>query len=174
MMRIKLAASAAFAAALFGLGVAATSPAHAEAQVGLLSCRSADASSYVIVSNQPFTCVFTPSVGGPQQFYQADIRRVGAQAGFANNTALEWAVFAPSVSVGPGALAGTYGGFSAGAAFGVGVGANGLVGGSGNSFALQPLSFEGQGGALNVVATATQVQLQAVVPMHHRWHHRHH
>jgi Protein of unknown function (DUF992) len=174
MMRIRLAARAAFAAALFGLGVAATTSAHAEAQVGLLSCRSADAASYVIVSNQPFQCVFTPTTGGPAQFYQADIRRFGAQAGFSNNTALEWAVFAPSLSVGPGALAGTYGGFSAGAALGVGVGANGLVGGNGYSFALQPLSFEGQGGALNVVATATEVELQAVIPPHHRWHHRHH
>ncbi len=173
-MRIKLAACAAFAAALFGMGVAATAPAHAEAQVGLLSCRSANAASYVIVSNQPFNCVFTPTSGGPAQYYQANVRRFGAQAGFSNNTALEWAVFAPSLGVGPGALAGTYGGVSAGAAFGVGVGANGLVGGNGNSFSLQPVSFEGQGGALNVVATATEVDLQAVVPMHHRFHHRHH
>jgi hypothetical protein len=174
MMRIKLAVRAAFAAALFGFGLAAITPAHADAQVGLLSCRSADASSYVVVSNQPFNCVFTPSTGGPVQYYQADVRRFGAQAGFANNVALEWAVFAPSLRVGPGALAGSYGGFSAGAAFGVGVGANGLVGGSGNSFALQPVSFEGQGGALNVVATATEVELQPVLPVHHRWHHRHH
>jgi Protein of unknown function (DUF992) len=174
MMRIKLAVRAAFAAALFGFGLAAITPAHADAQVGLLSCRSADSSSYVVVSNQPFNCVFTPSTGGPVQYYQADVRRFGAQAGFANNVALEWAVFAPSLRVGPGALAGSYGGFSAGAAFGVGVGANGLVGGSGNSFALQPVSFEGQGGALNVVATATEVELQPVVPVHHRWHHRHH
>ncbi|HUC52033.1 MAG TPA: DUF992 domain-containing protein [Xanthobacteraceae bacterium] len=173
-MRIRLAACAAFAAALFGMGLAATTPARADTQVGLLSCRSANATSYLVVSNQPFTCVFTPTVGGPVQFYQADIRRFGAQAGFSNNTALEWAVFAPSIGVGPGALAGTYGGFSAGAAFGIGVGANGLVGGSNNSFALQPLSFEGQGGALNVVATATEVDLQAVVPAHHHWHHRHH
>ncbi len=173
-MRIKLAACAAFAAALFGMGVAATAPAHAEAQVGLLSCRSANAASYVIVSSQPFNCVFTPTSGGPAQYYQANVRRFGAQAGFSNNTALEWAVFAPSLGVGPGALAGTYGGVSAGAAFGVGVGANGLVGGNGNSFSLQPVSFEGQGGALNVVATATEVDLQAVVPMHHRFHHRHH
>ena len=162
-MRIRLAVRAAFAAALFGMGVAATTPAHADVQVGLLSCRSADPASYVVVSNQPFHCVFTPSAGGPVQFYQADIRRFGAQAGFSNNVALEWAVFAPSLQLGPGALGGTYGGFSAGAAFGVGVGANGLVGGNGNSFALQPVSFEGQGGALNFVATATQVELQSVV-----------
>jgi Protein of unknown function (DUF992) len=173
MMRIKLAVRAAFAAALFGMGIAATTPAHAEVQVGLLSCRSVNAASYVIVSDQPFNCIFTPSAGGPAQYYQADIRRFGAQAGFSNNVALEWAVFAPGLNLGPGALGGIYGGFSAGAAFGVGVGANGLVGGNGNSFALQPVSFEGQGGALNVVATATQVELHPVVPAHHHWHHHH-
>jgi Protein of unknown function (DUF992) len=174
-MRMKLAVGAAFAAALFGMGVAATTPAHAEVQVGLLSCRSVDAASYVVVSNQPFNCVFTPTTGGPVQFYQADVRRFGAQAGFSNNVALEWAVFAPSLQLGPGAIGGVYGGFSAGAAFGVGVGANGLVGGNNNSFALQPLSFEGQGGALNVVATATYVQLQPVVPPRHYYRrHRHH
>jgi Protein of unknown function (DUF992) len=73
--------------------------------------------------------------------------------------------------VGPGALAGVYGGVSAGAAIGVGVGANGLVGGN-NSFALQPVSVEGQSG-LNLVATATQLQLHAVVSADHHRHHHH-
>jgi Protein of unknown function (DUF992) len=171
MMRNKLAACAALAAALFSMGLAAT-PARADAQVGVLSCHSAEASSYIIVSDQPFNCVFTPSTGGPAQYYQAMIRRFGAQAGVSSNVTLGWAVFAPSLRVGPGALAGIYGGVSAGASFGVGVGANGLVGGNNNSLALQPVSVEGQSG-FNVVATATEVQLQAVMPVHH-WHHRHH
>jgi len=171
MMRNKLAAGAALAAALFNMGLA-TSPARADAQVGVLSCHSAEASSYIIVSDQPFNCVFTPSTGGPAQYYQATVRRIGAQAGVSSNVTLGWAVFAPSLRIGPGALAGIYGGLSAGAAFGVGVGANGLVGGNNNSIALQPVSVEGQSG-FNVVATATAVQLQAVMPVHH-WHHRHH
>jgi hypothetical protein len=172
MMRIKLVARAAFAAALFGMGVAATTPARADAQIGLLSCRSAETTSYVIVSDQPLNCVFTPSAGGPVQYYQATMRRLGAQAGLNSSVTLGWAVFAPSLHLGPGALAGVYGGVSAGAAFGVGAGANGLVGGSGNSFALQPVSFEGQAG-FNVVATATEVELQPVLPVHH-YRHRHH
>jgi hypothetical protein len=171
-MYTKLAVRSAFAVALFGVGVAMTTPARADVAVGLLSCRSADAASYVIVSDQPFNCVFTPSAGGPAQFYQANVHRVGAQAGFSNNVALEWAVVAPAVNVGPGALAGVYGGFSAGAAFGVGVGANGLMGAN-NSFALQPVSVEGQAGGVNVVATATEVELHAVIPVHHYRHHHH-
>jgi hypothetical protein len=173
MMYMKLAARAAFAAVLFGTGVAATTPARADVQVGLLSCRSVEASSYIIVSDQPFNCVFTPSAGGPTQYYQATVRRLGAQAGINNSGSLEWAVFAPSLRVGAGALAGTYGGLTAGAAFGVGGAANGLVGGNNNSLALQPVSFEGQQG-FNVVATATAVELQAVVPMRHYGHRRHH
>ncbi len=172
MMRTKLAARAAFAAALFGLGVAASTPARADAQIGLLRCQSAVTTSYVILSDQPLNCVFTPSVGGPVQYYQATMRRIGAQAGVNSSLTLGWAVFSPSLHVGPGALTGVYGGVSAGAAFGVGVGANGLVGGSGNSFALQPVSFEGQSG-FNVVATATEVELQPVLPVRH-YRHRHH
>jgi hypothetical protein len=172
-MSMKLAARSAFTMALVGIGFVVTSPARADVQVGILSCRSLGSATYVIISDQPFNCMFTPSTGGPVQYYQANIHRIGAQAGFSGNVALEWAVFAPSPGVGPGALAGVYGGVSAGAAIGVGVGANGLVGGS-NSFALQPVSVEGQSG-FNVVAAATQLQLQpAPVAVHHIQHHRHH
>jgi hypothetical protein len=172
MLCIKLAVRSALAVALFGTGLAVTTPARADVEVGVLSCRSSGAASYIIVSDQPFNCVFTPSTGGPVQYYQATIHRVGAQVGFSNNVALGWAVFAPTPRLGPGALAGVYGGFSAGAAVGVGVGANGLVGAN-NSFALQPVSVEGQSG-LNVVATATQLELRPVVlPVHHYRHHRH-
>jgi hypothetical protein len=171
-MCIKLAIRSAFAVALFGMVFAAPMPARADVQVGVLTCRSLAAASYIIVSDQSFNCIFTPSAGGPVQYYQATIHRVGAQVGLSSDVALGWAVFAPTPSVGPGALAGAYGGVSAGAAIGVGVGANGLVGGN-NSFALQPVSVEGQSG-LNVVAAATQLQLHAVaVPAHHYRHHRH-
>jgi len=171
MMNMKLAARGAFAAALFGIALA-TTPARADTQIGLLSCRSAETTSYLVVSDQPLNCVFTPSAGGQVQYYQATLRRLGAQAGYNSGVALGWAVFAPSLQVGPGALAGVYGGVSAGASFGLGVGANGLVGGNSNSFALQPVSVEGQSG-FNVIATATEVELHAVMPVHHG-HYRHH
>ncbi len=171
-MLTKLAARSAFAMTLVGAALAVTTPARADVQVGILSCRSSAATTYVIVSDQPFNCIFTPSAGGPIQYYQANIHRVGAQAGFSINVTLGWAVFAPTPRVGPGALAGMYGGVSAGAAIGVGVGANGLLGGN-NSFALQPVSVEGQSG-LNLVAAATELQLRAVaIPVHHHRHRPH-
>ena len=55
-------------------------------------------------------------------------------------------MIAPHYDTPRGALAGHYGGVTAGAALGVGVGANGLVGGSDRSVALQPVSVEGTTG----------------------------
>ena len=122
------------------------------------------------MSARAFNCIFRPANGSPFQYYQATIYRFGAQIGFSSDITLAWAVFAPTPRVGPGTLAGGYGGVSAGAAVGVGVGANGLVGGA-NSFALQPVSVEGQIG-LNVVATVTGLELHPVVPVRHYRQHR--
>ena len=152
-MSIKLAVRSALATALFGIAFTATTAARADVEVGTLSCRSPETAGYIVVSARAFGCIFTPAAGGPVQYYEAIIHRFGAQIGVSSNVVLAWAVFAPTPRVGPDALAGGYGGISAGAAVVVGVGANGLVGGL-NSFALQPISVEGQTG-LNVVATVT-------------------
>ena len=60
-----------------------------------------------------------------------------------------WAVLSPTAGPAPGALAGEYVGASADVGMGLGAGVNVLVGGSGRSFALQPVSVEGSV-ALNV------------------------
>ena len=170
-MPIKFGACSAFAAALFGLALT-TMPAHAYVDAGMMSCRSPGTASYIVFSARTFDCVFTPSSGAPPQYYQATVQRLGAQIGFTNDVALGWAVFAATSRVGPGALAGGYVGASGGAAVGVGVAANGLVGGLNNSFALQPISVEGQTG-LNVIATVTGLDLRPVMPVrHHRRHRR--
>ena len=69
-------------------------------------------------------------------------------------------MFAPSADVPAGALAGNYGGVSAEATVGLGVGANALVGGSNNTVALQPVSVQGQQG-LNLAVGISQLQLRA-------------
>jgi hypothetical protein len=171
-MSKKIAIRSAFAAALCGLAFTAATPARADVEVGMLSCRSPETTSYIVVSTRAFDCIFTPSAGGPAQHYQAVIQRFGAQIGVSSDVTLGWAVFAPTPHVGRGALAGGYAGVSAGAAVGVGVGANGLVGGLNNSVALQPLSVEGQQG-LNVVATVTGLEMHAGAPVHVRHHRRH-
>jgi Protein of unknown function (DUF992) len=125
-MSIKFGACTAFAATLLGLALT-TAPAHAYVEVGMLSCRSAGPTGYIVFSSRIFDCVFSPSSGAPPQFYQANISRFGAQIGFTNDVALAWAVFAATSRVGQGALAGGYIGASAGAAIGVGAGANSTI-----------------------------------------------
>ena len=58
----------------------------------------------------------------------------------------------------PGSLAGAYGGAGASAAFAVGLGANVLVGGSQDSFALQPVSVSGETG-VNVAVGLSRITL---------------
>jgi hypothetical protein len=125
---------------------------------GVLECRAGPSTSFLIGSIRDFDCLFTGTVG-PLQRYGATIQRLGIDVGWSTSTVLIWNVFAPTDVVGPGALAGTYGGVSAGAAIGVGLGANALAGGFGNSFALQPVSMEGQTG-LNAFAGVSTLELR--------------
>ncbi len=64
-----------------------------------------------------------------------------------------WAVYAPTNRK-FGALAGHYGGASAEATVGAGVGANVLVGGSNRTVTLQPVSVQGQAGLNLAVGVA--------------------
>jgi Protein of unknown function (DUF992) len=172
----KACLSAAAAAAL----MAATSTGlKANVEAGGLSCRSAGGVGYVVGSTLNFECVFTPSVGGPTHHYVGVIRRVGVDLGFTQNVSLGWVVFAPTGVIHPGDLAGNYGGVQGNASVGIGVGANALVGGSNNTFSLQPVSAEAQSG-LNVSAGVAGLELRSVdvppgpAPRHvHIHHHRH-
>lgn len=150
---------------------AAPSGVQANIEAGGLVCRSAGGVGYVVTSVLNLDCVFTPSVGGPAHRYTGVIHRYGVDLGVTHNVALGWVVFAPTGAVAPGDLAGVYGGVQGNASVGVGAGANALVGGSSNSFTLQPVSAEGQTG-LNVSAGVTDLELQPIGPApHHRRHH---
>ena len=71
---------------------------------------------------------------GPKP-YVATVRRIGVDLGFTEQTQFSWAVNAPSMRLGRGALAGSYGGVGVNASVGVGFGGNFLVGGPGNAYA---------------------------------------
>jgi ABC-type amino acid transport substrate-binding protein len=79
----------------------------------------------------------------PEQFYQGALNMIGLNIGISAGGILGWAVLAPTGGVPQGALAGEYVGASGDIGLGVGAGANVLVGGSGRSYALQPVSLEG-------------------------------
>jgi hypothetical protein len=84
---------------------------------------------------------------------------VGVDLGFSRGGRMAWAVLAPVAGPIRGALGGAYVGVSADAAVGVGLGANALVGGTGRSFALQPVSVEANTG-LDITAGVSKLRLR--------------
>jgi hypothetical protein len=143
---------AAVLAATLGLGSVFTGPANAQGGValGTLTCNVASGWGFIFGSSRGLNCTFG-GPGGRYEYYVGNISKFGVDIGYTQGGVLVWTVVAPGANVGPGALAGTYAGGTASATLGVGVGANGLVGGSNNSIALQPLSIEANRG-LNVAA----------------------
>jgi hypothetical protein len=126
-----------------------------QTKVGVLACRTSGSIGLIIGSHQKLSCRFNPDGGGPPEFYAGHINRVGLDVGIKAGGAMAWGVFAPTNGMHHGALAGSYAGASGSISLGVGGSANVLVGGSHRSFALQPLSVEGQVGvnlALGVAA----------------------
>jgi Protein of unknown function (DUF992) len=139
---------------------ASSALAQSRVEAGALECRGTGSATFIVGSVHELNCVFRPTAGPPHA-YIGTIRRVGLDLGVTSRLAVGWLVLAPTRVVGPGDLAGSYGGVAAGAAVGVGVGANALVGGSNNSFALQPVSIEGQTG-LGIAAGVAAFELRAV------------
>jgi len=134
------------------------SPAQAQGvKAGTLTCNVASGFGFIFGSSKAVNCTFSPP-GGPAQRYVGSIDKFGVDIGYTAGGVLVWAVLAPTTSPAPGALAGSYGGATASATAGVGVGANVLVGGSGSTISLQPLSIEGNTG-LNVAAGVAALTL---------------
>ena len=126
--------------------------------VGVLECRGIGTTGFIIGSVHELECVFRSDYMPPVR-YHGIVRKFGLDIGITEQSVLAWGVLAPTGRIGPGDLAGSYGGVSAGAAVIVGAGANALVGGSNNTFALQPLSFEGQAG-VNVTLGVASLELR--------------
>ena len=162
--RYHLLIAAVALAALLAAPAAAQGP-HPWAQVGTLSCKVDPNIGFIIVGHQPMQCLFTPAPTttpqGPPQAYDGAINTAGLNIGVSAGSTLGWVVFAPTTGVPAGALAGDYVGVSGNIGLGIGVGANVLLGGSGRTFALQPLSVQGSI-AMNVVLGVSSLKL--------RWH----
>jgi Protein of unknown function (DUF992) len=136
-----------------------TAPAHAQGvRAGVLTCNVSSGFGFVFGSSRSLNCTLSPAGGSPPEHYVGSINRFGVDIGFVSGGVLVWTVFAPVAHPTPCALAGNYGGATAQATIGVGLGANVLVGGSANSVALQPLSIEGSTG-LNAAAGIAQISL---------------
>jgi hypothetical protein len=150
LRKIGLAITAAvLAAGAFAYDTATPAQAQSGVSAGTLSCNVASGWGFVFGSSRSLRCTY--SRPGSIEHYSGTIRKFGVDIGYTQGGVIVWGVFAPTATPAAGALSGDYGGATASATVGVGVGANALVGGSGNTISLQPLSIEGNTG-LNVAA----------------------
>jgi len=151
------------AIAILAAGAAIAFPISASAQanrtkVGTLTCDISGGIGLIIASKKDVTGMFTPGERGPREVYVGAISKFGLDIGATTGGEMVWAVYAPT-NRRFGALAGHYGGATAEATVGAGLGANVLVGGSNRTVALQPVSIQGQAG-LNVAAGVAGLDLR--------------
>jgi hypothetical protein len=135
---------------------------HGGVKIGYLSCDIGEGGGYVLGSAKELDCTFRSSLEGePRDTYVGTIKKLGIDLGYTARGKLVWAVFAPTAGYHRGSLRGTYLGAAAEATLGAGPAVNVLLGGTGGSIQLQPVSVGGQLG-LNVAAAGTTVTLKAV------------
>ena len=146
------------AAAVLVAGLAGTAHAQGPVRIGLLECRVAGGVGFILGSSKALDCTYRPANGRYIEHYVGRINKFGVDIGATGASVIAWGVLAPS-AVGPGALAGVYGGVSGEATLAVGVGANVLIGGFERSLSLQPVSIQGQTG-INVAAGIAEMTLQ--------------
>jgi Protein of unknown function (DUF992) len=144
---------------------AVISPANAQApvawpQVGTLNCRLSPSIGFVIAGHQSMECRFPPNTPEPPQRYDGAINTAGLDVGFTTGGAFSWAVFASTVGA-QGRSPANMSASPATSESGFGGGANVLIGGSGRSFALQPVSLEGSVG-LDVALGVSALKLRPV------------
>src|SRR4051794_21999471 len=133
--------------------------AQSSVQVGTLGCDVSRGVGMIIMEKQNLSCTFKQDAGGAVDLYTGSIDQFGIAIGETAAGHLIWGVLAASKGLPPGALAGSYGGVGANASLGIGGGANVLVGGTGRSFSLQPISVEGQTG-VNIAGGVTTLTLK--------------
>lgn len=137
-------------------------------QAGVLTCEGEGGWGLIITSKKTFRCTFVSSNGEVREAYRGVIRKIGIDVGKTGATSLLWFVFGPSAKIGenfvPGSLQGRYVGAGAEASVVVGLGANALIGGGADSFALQPVSVQVQTG-LSIAAGVQSLGLEYVGPV---------
>ena len=139
------------------LAISVAGPASSASQIGLLKCDTSIGIGEILVRKQTMTCVFTHS-NGKTENYTGTIHQYGVEIGMVEQGHLAWEVIAATANVAPGALAGKYGGVDASVAAGLGLGADVLVGGTGEAFSLQPFAVDAEPG-INIAAGVEGVTL---------------
>lgn len=148
-------------AAVLALPTVAAAESINRVEMGVLDCAVSGGSGFIFGSTKDLSCTFKSADSSrPEESYFGAISKYGIDVGRTEGGVISWAVFAPTTDqYEPGALAGTYGGVSAEATVGAGLGANVLVGGSNETIALQPVSVGAQTG-LNFALAISQLELR--------------
>ncbi len=117
-------------------GVAAASPSFAAdtrdasgVKVGVLQCTADGGWGLILGSSRAVDCTFSPTEATTEH-YKGSLTKIGMDIGYKGRGEMVWTVVAPTASMAPGALAGSYGGVTAGATAGVGIAAHAMTGGS--------------------------------------------
>ncbi|MBO0661268.1 DUF992 domain-containing protein [Jiella sp. MQZ9-1] len=154
---LALAAATALSLTLFA------GPASASVKVGTLGCHSDGSTGFIIGSSDKLVCEFTPASGGNPEVYSGTLNTFGLDVGVTGRTVMTWAVvMADGRAYEASGLAGTFIGASADASAIVGGGAKLLVGGSNDSYTLQPLSIQAQEG-INAAIGVSKLTLESAV-----------
>lgn len=131
-------------------------------ELGVLDCQIDGGTGFIFGSSKDLSCTFKPADAtfAPETYFGV-VNKFGLDIGTTKEATVTWLVLAPSRNIyAPGALAGDYVGASAEITAAVGAGANLLVGGSNQSFTLQPLSVQTQTG-MNLAIGVSQFQLRS-------------
>ncbi|MEF2073160.1 DUF992 domain-containing protein [Consotaella aegiceratis] len=150
------------ATVLAGL-LAAPLAAHADAELGSLTCHSEGHTGFIVGSSENLLCEFDPANSQePPETYTATLDTFGLDVGVTGDTVMEWTVLAASPDAyKPWSLEGTYSGAKADASFAAGAGVKVLVGGPDSGFTLQPLSVQAQEG-VNAAIGVTKFTLTRI------------
>lgn len=161
---MKTMTTAATAATVLFLLVPSAQSQQKGMELGMLECTIAGGAGMIVTSKKEIACSFRPadSKFAPEA-YVGTVTKYGLDIGTTGKTMMQWLVLAPNDDIyAPGALAGRYVGATAEASAAVGGGANFLVGGSNQTFTLQPVSIQAQTG-LNLAVGVTEFELKGVV-----------
>ncbi len=137
-------------------------PALAQSRVGIgtLQCDVSAGVGMIVGSTRQLQCVLDP-LKGPNQRYVGMVRHAGLDLGVTGGGVMVWSVLSSNAQP-RFPMTGRYVGAQASGSLGVGLGANALVGGNENSFALQPISVQAQTG-VNIAVGVAELTLEPVV-----------
>jgi len=178
-LKLRLSSAAGVLCGAAMLAIFVPGAASAGDRAGVLQCRLSGNGLTVLIENQAIDCLYQDEDEGARPtHYVGTITKVGANITINGPGEVAWGVVAATDQIGPGALAGDYAGPGTTAKVGIGGGGALLVGGSNNTFSLQPLEIEA-GTGLGVTAGVESLHLVYAPDLpppafvHHYRHHHH-